>query len=275
MINEQSNSKSSQKFGKPILKSLWGGDVCKGEDGGIYVINDAGTKFHCFAEKGDAYRIVVSGGPLPPIIAELQKDLCTFGIPSDEFLAAHWAYHNESYKEYLAFVLVEKDAPKPKVYVLRGGGYDEFHSVYIGGSEKAIIAADKLLLADECRYRMYDLTPILYTSECIVLWGGGEELVKSYINAQEKLDFAPLGRLIKSTKTAVSHLLEIKEDEDKYALYYLGTDLNFIAYSPFENGFEIDETTGTVVSKAAIASCGVQNVPRTFVYKDGKYEKQI
>ena len=272
MINEQSNPKNSQKFGKPILKSLWGGDICKGEDGGIYVINDAGTKFHCFAEKGDAYRIVVSGGPLSPIIAELQKNLCTFGIPSDKFLAAHEAYRNESYKEYLAFVLVEKDAPKPKVYVLRGGGYDEFQSVYIGGQEKAIIVANKLLLADKYYYRMYDLMPILYTSECELLWGGGEELVKSYVNAQGKLDFAPLGRLIKSTKTAVSLLLEIKE-EDKYALYYPSTDLNFIAYSPFENGFEIDETTGTVVSKATIASCGVQDVPRTFVYKDGKYEK--
>lgn len=251
---------------------LWGGDICKGEDGGIYVVN--GEKFHRFAENGEAYHIVVSGGPLPPIIAELQNYLATFGIPADRFRTAHEAYRNKSYKEYLAFVLVEKDSQKPKVYVLRGGGYDEFQSVYIGGSKKAIIAANQLLLEDECRYGMHDLMPILYTSECTVLWGGDEELVKSYVNAQGMLDFALLGRLVKSTKTAVSLLLEIKE-EDKYALYYPSNDINFIAYSPFENGFEIDEATGTVVSKATIASCGVQDVPLTFIYKDGKYKKQI
>lgn len=81
-----------------------------------------------------------------------------------------------------------------------------------------------------------------------MLWGGGEELVKFYVNSQGKLDFAPLGRLVKSTKTVVNLLLEIKE-EDRFALYYLGKDLNFIAYLPFENSFEIDETTGKIVSK--------------------------
>lgn len=194
------------------------------------------------------------------------------GIPSAKLLAAHRAYRNESYKEYLAFVLIENDASKPKVYVLRGGGYDEFQSIYIGGQEKAIIAANKLLLAYNGCYGMFDLMPVLYTSECTVLWGGGEELVKSYVNSQGKFDFALLGRLVKSTKTVVNLLLEIKE-EDRFALYYLGKDLNFIAYSPFENSFEIDETTGKIVCKGAIASCGVQNVTRTFSYKDGQYEK--
>lgn len=252
--------------------SLWGGDICKGEDGGIYIINDTCTKAHRLAESGNAYHIVVSGGPLPPAIAELQNDLLSFGIPSDKFLAAHEAYRNQSYGEYLAFVLVENDSCKPKVYVLRGGGYDEFQSVYIGGEEKAIIVANKLLLADKSYYRMYDLMPVLETSECELLWGGGNELVKSYINAQGKLDFAPLGRLVKLTRTAVSLLLEVKE-EDKYALYYPSKDLNLLAYSPFENGFEIDETTGTIVSKAAVSSCGVQDVTRTFIYKDGQYKK--
>ena len=276
-MNEQLplNQRIVKQFGIPKkFISLWGGDICKDEDGGIYVINDAGTKAHRFAESGEAYRIVVSGGPLPPIIAELQKYLYSFGVSSDKFLAAHEAYRNKSYKEYLAFVLEAKGVDKPQVYVLRGGGYDEFQSVYIGGPEKAIIAANKLLLADKCYYRMYDLMPIFCTSECELLWGGGEELVKSYVNAQGKLEFAPLGCLVKSTRTTVNLLLEVKE-EDKYALYYPGKDLNFIAYSPFENGFDIDEATGTVISKAAIASCGVQDVPRTFIYKDGKYEKQI
>ena len=275
MINEQLplNQRIVKQFGIPKkFISLWGGDICKGEDGGIYVINDTGTKAHCFAEKGNAYRIVVSGGPLPPAIAELQNYLASFGIPSDKFRIAHEVYRNKSYKEYLAFVLVEKDSPKPKVYVLRGGGYDEFQSVYIGGQKKAIIAANKLLLAYTCCYGMHDLMPILYTSECTVLWGGGEELVKSYINAQGLLDFALLGRLVKSTRTALSLLLEIKE-EDKYVLYYLGADLNFIAYSPFENGFEIDETTGKIVCKATVASCGIQDISRTYVFKNGRYER--
>lgn len=253
--------------------SLWGGDICKGEDGGIYVINDTCTKAHRFAESGNAYHIVVSSEPLPPIIAELQKYLYSFGISSDKFLAAHEAYRNKNYKEYLAFIVEAKGADEPQVYVLRGGGYDEFPSVYIGGPEKAIIAAGKLLLADKCYYRMYDLIPILCTAECELLWGGGEELVKSYINARGKLDFAPLGCLVKSIQTAVNLLLEIKE-EDKYALYHLGRNLNFIAYSPFKNGFRINEDTGTVVCNSAICSCGVQDVTRVYVFKDGRYEKQ-
>lgn len=76
-------------------------------------------------------------------------------------MAAHRAYRNESYKEFLAFVLIENDASKSKVYVLRGGGYDEFQSIYIGGQEKAIIAANKLLLAYNGCYGMFDLMPVL------------------------------------------------------------------------------------------------------------------
>lgn len=273
MINEQLNQRIVKQFGIPKkFTSLWGGDICKGEDGGIYVINDTCTKAHCFAKSGNAYHIVVSSCPLPPVIAELQNYLASFGVPSDKFLAAHEAYRNQSYGEYLAFVLVENDSCKPKVYVLRGSGYDEFQSVYIGGEEKAIIVANKLLLADKSYYRMYDLMPVLETSECELLWGGGNELVKSYINAQGKLDFAPLGRLVKLTRTAVSLLLEVKE-EDKYALYYPSKDLNLLAYSPFEDGFEIDEVTGNVVTHAAVMSCGVQEITRTYIYKDGQYKK--
>jgi hypothetical protein len=52
-----------------------------------------------------------------------------------------------------------------------------------------------------------------------------------------------------------------------------GKTLNLIAYAPFEDGFKIDEVTGNVVTHAAVMSCGVQEITRTYIYKDGQYKK--
>ena len=37
--------------------------------------------------------------------------------------------------------------------------------------------------------------------------------------------------------------LNLKKDEGKYALYHLGRNLNFVAYSLFKNGFRIGNRT--------------------------------
>ncbi|MBP5699070.1 MAG: hypothetical protein J6W96_06050 [Alphaproteobacteria bacterium] len=247
------------------------GHILKSKEGDIYFINDK-EKIYLLAKNADVYPICIAHYPLPQIIEDLQDKLDSFGPYSEEMLSAHFAYYNENMEKRLYFVLKYKNSFEPKVFIWMPGGYQEIPSVYIGGISKAIIAAGKLLLSENCyRYNSIKMKRLLLAPEYILFWGGESQLVKSYVN-NGKLDFVPLGRFVRLTKTGVSNLLEVKE-ENKFALYHISKTLNLIAYTPFENGFEIDEKNGKVITHAAIMSCGVQNITRTYVYKKGKYKK--
>ena len=275
MLQFELDQASRKQFGVPgIFESdCCDGHVLKSKNGDIYFNNGKG-EVHLLAQRAEAYEVVIASIPLPLVMKELRKKLHSLGPCSEELLKAEQTYHNENYKKHLYFVLKLKGCLIPKVFISMPDGYQEISSVFIGGDKEAIIAADKLLLADQHRYALIEKMSLLDAPEYRLLWCGGEELAMSFVNkADKKLAFAPLGSFVKLTETSVSKLLEVKEDEDKFSLYHLGQTIDFIAYSPFEDGFEIDETTGTVVTNAAIASCGIQNVTHTYAYQNEHYKK--
>jgi hypothetical protein len=273
MFPYQLDQVSREQFGVPgkFANSCCDGHIFKSKDGAVYFRNDK-DRMYLLAKNADVYPILYGHYPLCQTMKDLQDNLRFFGPYSEKLLALESAHRHENWKKRLYFVLKVQDSLEPKVFIWMPGGYQEIPSVYIGGASKAIIAADKLLLSDNCHYyTCVEMEPLLLAPEYNLYWGGGRELVKSYVN-DGKLDCVPLGSFVRLTKTSVSNLLEVKE-EDKFALYHLGKTLNLIAYAPFEDGFKIDEVTGNVVTHAAVMSCGVQEITRTYVYKDEKYEK--
>ena len=122
-------------------------------------------------------------------------------------------------------------------------------------------------------YEIVDFVPFFGASGgSTIFWAGEQELLEAYFKAG-KLKFRYFGRIEKFRQTTVSNLLEVKEDEGKYALYHLGRNLNFVAYSLFKNGFRIKEDTGAIRCRSAVCCDGIQDTSDVYVFKNGRYER--
>ena len=122
-------------------------------------------------------------------------------------------------------------------------------------------------------YKIIELVPFIeVASNSTLYWAGNKELMEIYCKTAGP-EFRYFGSIEKFTQTAVSNLLEVKK-EDKYALYHLGERPHLIAYSPHEDGFKINKTTGTIVCCSAVCCDGIQDTTRVCVLKDGQYVEQ-
>ena len=210
MFPYQLDQVSREQFGVPgkFANSCCDGHIFKSKDGAVYFRNDK-DRMYLLAKNADVYPILYGHYPLSQTMKDLQDNLRFFGPYSEKLLALESAHRHENWKKRLYFVLKVQDSLEPKVFIWMPGGYQEIPSVYISGASKAIIAADKLLLSDNCHYyTCVEMEPLLLAPEYNLYWGGGRELVKSYVN-DGKLDCVPLGSFVKLTKTSVSNLLEV------------------------------------------------------------------
>ena len=251
-------------------------NVFKGANGRIYAA--CGETIRLLARNSTACPIVLGKAELPDDVAEIQSKI--YAPSSDganlrmyvDILNVQWKGTD------FAFVTENICTHEQKVFAKYETDYKEIPDwdvINIGGRAKALVVGGVLLIAEKKQYEIIDFIPFFEAStDSTIFWAGDKELLEACFEA-EKLKFRYFGCIKKFTQTAVSNLIEIKEDEEKYALYHLGKGLHFLSYSPFENDFKIDKTTGTVVVHAAICSCGVQEITRTFVYKDERYEKQV
>ena len=260
----------SEKF-EPLFDNVF-----RGEDGGIYAAY--GETMHLLAKNSDAYRIVTDAAKLPDDMAELQKKIytpSTYGYELRmyaELLYVQWIGTN------FTFVAESIYPHKQKVFVKSPTDYvelPEWNYIHIGGTANALICGGIPMIKEGDCYKIIELVPFIeVASNSTLYWAGNKDLMEIYYKTAGP-EYRYFGSIEKFTQTAVSNLLEVKKDEGKYALYHLGERPHLIAYSPHEDGFKINKTTGTVVCNLAICSCGVQDITRTFVFKNGRYERQL
>ncbi|MBR1825025.1 MAG: hypothetical protein IJ770_00360 [Alphaproteobacteria bacterium] len=268
------DQESLKQFGVPEKFEPLFGNVFKGEDGGIY--EAYGETMHLLAKNSTAYRIFRSTSDFPFGLAEMQSKIYTPSQAGDKLRKAVEDLHRK-WKDVCFFFVTENIyTHEQKVFAKSATDYGELPDwdfVSIGGAAKALIAGGILMIKGKDCYEIINFIPFFEaTANSTLFWAGDQELLEAYFEAG-KLKFRYFGRIEKFRQTAVSNLLEVKKDEGKYALYHLGRNLNFVAYSPFKNGFEIKETTGTVVCHSAICSCGVQDVTRAYIFRNGRYER--
>lgn len=154
------------------------------------------------------------------------------------------------------------------------GELPEWDVISIGGSAKALITGGVLMIKGKDIYEIIKFIPLFEaTANNTIFWAGDQELLEACFVAR-KLKFRYFGRIEKFRQTAVSNLLEVKKDEGKYALYHLGRNLNFVAYSLFKNGFRIKEDTGAIRCRSAVCCDGIQDTSDVYIFKNGRYEKK-
>lgn len=269
----QLDKESLKQFGVPEKFEPLFDNVFQGEDGGIYAAY--GETMHLLAKNSKAYPIVLGKAELPDDLEEVRKKIYAPSQTGEEIRTILGLLHQNRNNKMFAFVaksnhssVINRVFIKPRD-VYRELPEQNFCSI---DSPQVLIVGGVLMVEKEKTFRIIDFVPIFETSSGMIFWGGNKELFEARFEAEE-LKFRYFGRFKKLTQTAVSNLLETEVDE-YHCLDYLGKDIQNLDMSELEDCFTIVKTTGTVVSKSN--TCFDDHVViRTFVYKDGRYEKQV
>lgn len=266
---------SLKQFGVPEKFEPLFYNVFKGEDGGIYAAY--GETMHLLAKNSVVYRIFCGKNDLPYGVAEIQRKIYSPSQAGSKIRKAVEDLHAKW--KNLCWCFVTENiyyTHEQKVFAKSATDYGELPEwdvISIGGAAKALIAGGVLMIKGKDCYEIVDFVPFFGASEgSTIFWAGEQELLEACFEAG-KLKFRYFGRIEKFRQTAVSNLLEVKKDEGKYALYHLGRNLNFVAYSLFKNGFRIKEDTGAIRCRSAVCCDGIQDTSDVYVFKNGRYER--
>lgn len=294
-IKGQLDQVSLRLFGVPENFEHLFDDLYQGEDDGIYIATSNAASetvphtMHLLSKGGVAYPIR-KAPEIPADIAELHRKIYSPKRAGERLRITVGAAYHKDEDERPKFLIEKKyNSPIPGM-VPDDYFYEECYEYCLfskkfnalcheaipveknGKPIRALFATGCLLIARQDCYEAVDFVPIFEgTNGKTIFWAGGKELILAYLSSH-KLYFRPLGSLIKFTQTAVSALLEVKNNGE-YILYQLGATPELVACAAFENGFVIDQNTGQVVCYSAYECDGMVESTRTYVFKDGKYEE--
>ncbi len=260
---------SLRQFGVPEKFEHLFNEVYQGEDGGIYAAY--GKTMHLLAKNSKAYPIVLGRTELPKDVAEMRKKIYASSPAGDKIRSIFGVLHPK--RKRFAFVAESNySSDINKVFIKSKNTYKELPEQNFCGidSYKVLIVGGVLMVAKEQTFIIIDFVPIFESSSSMIFWGGDRDLFEACFEDGE-LYIRYFGRFKKFTQTTVSNLLETEIDK-QYCLDYLGQYIQNLGMSDFKDSFEIDETTGTVVCNSEVCCGDIQD--STYIYKDGKYEKQ-
>lgn len=246
-------------------------NVFQGDEGGIYAAY--GELMHLLVQDSKAYPIVPGKAELPDDLAEMRKKIYAPTKAGDK-IRTMFGIHKKRKNKDFAFVAESRASLLiNKVFIKSENAYSELPEQNFSciDGPKILIAGGALMVKKDQTFMIIDFVPIFESSSGMIFWGGDKDLIEATFEGGE-LYINYFGRFKKFIQTAVSNLVETVIDENNF-IDYFGKDLQNLGMSELEDSFKIDNTTGTIVSKSN--TCFDDHVViRTFVYKDGRYEKK-